>query len=526
MADNKNSQVTLRDLETGELYQAPLPATIGRSSNADIRLKDPGVSRMHARIEAWDNAFKVTDLESSNGLYLNGERVSGAAIARAGDILTLGGSRLQVDGDEAHLGTETVILHATHMEEKWHVDARRLQAIYEIAVGISESADLDGLMDAFFSSLGEVMVFDRYFLVVIDDSGLFSVRYPGGINGLPLSRSIARKVLLSGQALLLRDALSDSTFSMEESIMAMQVRSALAAPLRFKKKIFGLIYLERKTAGAFTDEDLEFLRAAAFITGPIMENARLRQEIEKRYHDTLSHLRQTEARLIDMERLAAFARLAQVVAHEIRNPVMIAGGLLRRLKVREGGADAEKVRAVMKALEGIDNVVREVDSFVNLKPPRPELTDLAPVIERCLESMKPEFAGKGITWKLSVSADNSLAFIDEGLFSKGICFILRELVERPPEDRSIHITLARPEAGGGLEITFGKPGEDERLVEPFSREILGAPWRFGLFLTMAYKVMADHGARMLINARGNVMLPIRIELRQGEANTSGQAISA
>ncbi len=70
--------------------------------------------------------------------------------------------------------------------------------------------------------------------------------------------------------------MSDKAFSMQESIMAMQIHSAMAAHLRFRGKIFGLIYLERDREGAFSKDDMELLRAIAFITGPIIENARLR----------------------------------------------------------------------------------------------------------------------------------------------------------------------------------------------------------------------------------------------------------
>ncbi len=165
--------ITLLDLHTGKQYQAVLPAVIGRSRNADILLNDPGVSRRHARIEAWDNACKIVDLNSSNGVFVNGQRISSAAIVNTGDILGLGNSRLKITGDKQHAGngTETVILHSTPLEDKLHVDAQRLQVLYEMAVTISEHQSVDELLEGFFGSISKIIRFDRHFLVTLDDSG-------------------------------------------------------------------------------------------------------------------------------------------------------------------------------------------------------------------------------------------------------------------------------------------------------------------------------------------------------------------
>ncbi len=102
-----------------------------------------------------------------------------------------------------------------------------------------------------------------------------------------------------------------------------------------------------------------------------------------------------EARLIDAERLAAFARLAQAIAHEIRNPVMIAGGLLKRVKIQEDRTNAEKLSAVMEALDGIASVLKEVDSFVTLQAPRPKIEDMGLTMQECLNKMGPDMKKKG-----------------------------------------------------------------------------------------------------------------------------------
>lgn len=67
---------------------------IGRSSRCSIVLAEPSVSRQHARIERRDDGFWVVDLDSGNGTYVNGQRVSEFRIF-SGDEVTFGNGSFQ-----------------------------------------------------------------------------------------------------------------------------------------------------------------------------------------------------------------------------------------------------------------------------------------------------------------------------------------------------------------------------------------------------------------------------------------------
>ena len=72
---------------------------LGREhGSADLVLDDPGVSRRHARVLADAGALVVEDLGSSNGTYVNGERISGPVEVASGDELQLGGTVLGFEG--------------------------------------------------------------------------------------------------------------------------------------------------------------------------------------------------------------------------------------------------------------------------------------------------------------------------------------------------------------------------------------------------------------------------------------------
>ena len=68
---------------------------VGRSEDNDLVLPDPGVSRHHARLEPDGTHWRVVDLGSTNGTWINGVRRATATIA-SGDEVVFGGVRYTV----------------------------------------------------------------------------------------------------------------------------------------------------------------------------------------------------------------------------------------------------------------------------------------------------------------------------------------------------------------------------------------------------------------------------------------------
>jgi pSer/pThr/pTyr-binding forkhead associated (FHA) protein len=69
--------------------------TVGRASRADFIVDAPMVSRLHCRLTAGAAELEVVDLESTNGTFVNDQRVDRAS-ARHGDRLRVGRVELTI----------------------------------------------------------------------------------------------------------------------------------------------------------------------------------------------------------------------------------------------------------------------------------------------------------------------------------------------------------------------------------------------------------------------------------------------
>lgn len=76
------------------------PLVIGRSTEADVLVMDPEVSRRHAQLEADGGSVFLTDLHSSNGTFLNGRPIRESIELRSGDEIDIGAARIVFVGSK------------------------------------------------------------------------------------------------------------------------------------------------------------------------------------------------------------------------------------------------------------------------------------------------------------------------------------------------------------------------------------------------------------------------------------------
>jgi pSer/pThr/pTyr-binding forkhead associated (FHA) protein len=86
--------------------------TIGRSEEADISIDNTAISRLHAALELKGGIHFLTDLGSTNGTTVNGERISGTVPVTEKDTITIGKFRLMpehVAGEQASKSYSTAM---------------------------------------------------------------------------------------------------------------------------------------------------------------------------------------------------------------------------------------------------------------------------------------------------------------------------------------------------------------------------------------------------------------------------------
>jgi predicted component of type VI protein secretion system len=93
--------VVLNGVAKGTIFVlGDVPAVVGRSPEAHLRIGDPWISSMHAMFERRDDGLWVVDLESRNGVFVGGERVSEARVPD-GTVVRLGRTEVQVAAGRA-----------------------------------------------------------------------------------------------------------------------------------------------------------------------------------------------------------------------------------------------------------------------------------------------------------------------------------------------------------------------------------------------------------------------------------------
>jgi hypothetical protein len=88
--------VVVKGPASGRQYQLNDRITLGRDFSSDIQLNDGQVSRKHAVIQHIQDVYVITDQHSTNGTYVNGQRISRPTILSHGTIVAIGFTHFRV----------------------------------------------------------------------------------------------------------------------------------------------------------------------------------------------------------------------------------------------------------------------------------------------------------------------------------------------------------------------------------------------------------------------------------------------
>ncbi len=314
--------VTVRSPD-GSSIDYPLAETtrIGRHPINAIKLSDREISKEHAEIAKVDGEAWVQDLNSSNGTFVNGRRITRYKL-KDGDEIAMGGSLLvfhcsrQATGPNGAGVTMVQSVAPQVLASVQAEDPRQSQSGFRPEREIKDVADLRRdyeklrIANEFHRQVGLERdlptLYDKILKVAFDllnaDNGVILLVEPGTERLRPeavrrrkggdvmLSQTLLDQVVCTREGVLTQDAIIDSRFSAAASIVAQGIRSAMAVPLLSKGELWGVLYLDtRERAGAFTEKDLRLLSGIAAQAAVAIENVELARRIEQEA-ETRAHL--------------------------------------------------------------------------------------------------------------------------------------------------------------------------------------------------------------------------------------------
>jgi pSer/pThr/pTyr-binding forkhead associated (FHA) protein len=83
-------------MPAGQAFPVAAAIRVGRDTECEIFLVDPSVSRNHATVEPVDGELVVRDAGSTNGTFVNGQRIQLRSV-RPGDVVAFGKTEMRVE---------------------------------------------------------------------------------------------------------------------------------------------------------------------------------------------------------------------------------------------------------------------------------------------------------------------------------------------------------------------------------------------------------------------------------------------
>jgi len=542
----------IKGVDKGRRYELPddEPQLIGRSSEA-MDTSDQTISRRHAELTPDNGKWYIRDLQSSNGTFVNGVRVTTERrLLRPGDQIRTGAS-LFVFGEDAAKPKRDSIRMVRRSEIDINIESTaasnddsmimavpdpgeaaefQLRVIYELTALIGSITDKQELLERVMDVVFEYFKADRGFILLQDDPDaavepvLIRHRTPidqkakdtGPIN---VSRTIVRYVMKKSVGVLSSNAMTDKRFSTGDSVQAYGIRSTMCVPIKFKDTLYGVIHLDSKVANyTYTEDQLLLLTAIGVQTGVALSNARL-----------------YDNRLKD-ERLAAVGQTVASLSHSIKNILqgMRGGADVVELGLRKNNMELTRGgwEIVARNVERTYELVMNMLAYSKQRKPELELVNLDQLLAEVAALVQKQFDTKNVALLIDVGQDMPPVPIDSGGIHQSMLNLLNNALDAvQPETGVVSVRCEYDGGNDRVKISVTDNGEGmtpatlARLFEPFhsTKGLRGT----GLGLVVTRKIISEHGGVVSVESvrqRGTtftILLPVRFDQVPMSAETIG-----
>jgi len=300
---------------------------------------------------------------------------------------------------------------------------RYRQAVREISEAMVSMLSIQEIVERIVRALSDAMGVERSMVLLLTDDERALV--PAASGGawhldeqqiqLPIEHPVCKYLWMRRQEVSRGDLAQEADAQMraacEELFERLDV--ALLVPVLFGVDLLGVVAVGRKASGErFTADDRQLLLTLANQSSIAIENAKafdeiakLNETLEARVEVRTRELRETQAQLMQSEKMRTLGQLVAGVAHELNNPIGFVHANLKLLeeyvaklaRLQEERADTGRVReAIAKLLsrsregtERVTKIVADLRAFSRVDQEELAEADLNDEIERTLTLMEP-----------------------------------------------------------------------------------------------------------------------------------------
>jgi len=250
---------------------------------------------------------------------------------------------------------------------------RELAVLNEIGFELSSLIDLDNLAVRIYEQASRIMNTDNFY-VAMHDAEAGTLSFPLRVENhqklpdmapRPLANGLTERVLRTGQPLLINGDVLAQARELGLTPVGRAARSWLGVPLLAESRAIGVIVLQdHEGTGSYDEHDLEVLTLIGGQAAAAIRNARLLSAAR----EAVRELSETQATLLQAERLRGVTETVGALNHEVNNPLAAIAGnaqlLLRQAEVLPEGVE-EKVRSILEAARRIQAVTSKMANLIH-----------------------------------------------------------------------------------------------------------------------------------------------------------------
>lgn len=229
----------------------------------------------------------------------------------------------------------------------------------------------------------------------------------------------------------------------------------------------------------------------------------------------LTQSKAMEEKISRAERLAALGQVVAEITHEIKNPLMVIGGLTRQsMRSVEDEKVAEKLGIVSREVERVEKLLRELRDLYVPKPLETELLDLNDLLEEVVDSFEADTRRRGIQIHMEPSPSPLMIRADRDRLKEVFLNLLFNAAEAIESDGEIHIRSASRENQAEVSVTDDGGGiseqDQEQIFTPFFST---KPEGSGLGLNISRRIIEEHpGGRLDLQSEAGKETTVTVTL--------------